>query len=130
MNSYENGGLNFLDFTTLNNTFKINWIKSYLKNPTSIWNIFPHHIFSNLGGFNFLLLCNYNIDKVPVKLSAFHRQTLLAWALIYKHNFSPHNFFIWNNKYILYKKSPYFILIDLIRESYWWVSCLTKMDIC
>ncbi len=27
MNTTENGGLDFLDFTTLNYTFKINWIK-------------------------------------------------------------------------------------------------------
>ncbi|XP_023812027.1 uncharacterized protein LOC111947633 [Oryzias latipes] len=108
MNSYEKGGLNFLDFTTLNNTFKINWIKSYLKNPLSIWNIFPHHMFAKVGGFHFLLLCHYNIDKIPVKLSAFHRQTLRSWALIYKHNFSPHKFFIWNNRYILYKNNSLF----------------------
>uniref|UniRef100_A0A3P9LB20 Reverse transcriptase domain-containing protein n=1 Tax=Oryzias latipes TaxID=8090 RepID=A0A3P9LB20_ORYLA len=98
MNSYEKGGLNFLDFTTLNNTFKINWIKSYLKNPLSIWNIFPHHMFAKVGGLRFLLLCHYNID----------RQTLLSWALIYKHNFSPHKFFIWNNRYILYKNKSLF----------------------
>ena len=34
MNIYESGGLNFLDFNTLNNTFKINWAKNFLKNPT------------------------------------------------------------------------------------------------
>uniref|UniRef100_A0A3P9K5U2 IQ motif and ubiquitin domain containing n=1 Tax=Oryzias latipes TaxID=8090 RepID=A0A3P9K5U2_ORYLA len=88
MNSYEKGGLNFLDFTTLNNTFKINWIKSYLKNPLSIWNIFPHHMFAKVGGLHFLLLCHYNIDKIPVKLSAFHRQTLLSWFVMVKNEHS------------------------------------------
>ncbi len=33
MNSYENGGLNLLDFTTLNHTFKISWIKPHPKIP-------------------------------------------------------------------------------------------------
>ncbi len=43
------------------------------------------------------------------KLSNFHRQALLAWALIYKHNFSPQRCFIWNNKNILFKnKSLYY----------------------
>ena len=59
------------------------------KNPTSIWNFIPHYIFSRFGGLYFMLLCNYNIDKIPAKLSAFHRQVFLAWSLIYKHNF-PH----------------------------------------
>lgn len=64
--------------------------------------------FSQLGGLNFLSLCNYNIEKLPVKLSAFHKQMLLAWSLIYKHNFSPHSFFIWNNRNILYKNKSLF----------------------
>lgn len=46
MNDYEHGGLNVLDFTTLNNTFKIYWAKHFLKNPVSIWNFIPQHIFS------------------------------------------------------------------------------------
>lgn len=68
MNTYENGGLNFLDLTTLINTFKINWIKQFVRRPTSIWNFIPHHVFSTFGGLNFMLFCNFNIDKIPVKL--------------------------------------------------------------
>ncbi len=33
-------------------------------------------------------------DFAPVKLSTFHAQALLAWKLIYKHNFSPQRYFI------------------------------------
>uniref|UniRef100_A0A8C7XZI9 Reverse transcriptase domain-containing protein n=1 Tax=Oryzias sinensis TaxID=183150 RepID=A0A8C7XZI9_9TELE len=44
MNSYDKGGLNFLDFYTLNNTFKINWLKQLFRNPSSIWNTIPLHI--------------------------------------------------------------------------------------
>lgn len=33
---------------------------------------------------------------------------LLAWSLIYKHNFTPHRFYIWNNRYILYKNKSLF----------------------
>ncbi|CDQ67332.1 unnamed protein product [Oncorhynchus mykiss] len=56
-----------------------------------------------------MLVCNYNIDKVPVKLSAFHRQVFLSWSLIYKHNFSPHRYYIWNNWDILYKNTYLFL---------------------
>lgn len=108
LNSYDKGGINFIDFGALNNTFKINWIKKYLRNPTSIWNFISHHVFSHLGGLNFLLLCNYSIPKIPLKLSHFHQQILLAWALIYKHNFSPQNCFIWNNCNIIYKNKTLF----------------------
>ncbi len=78
INKYEYGGLNFLDFASLNNTFKINWLKQYLINPDSFWNILPNIIFSKVGGLPFLLLCNYNITKLPLKLSKFHKQVLLA----------------------------------------------------
>lgn len=33
-----------------------------------------------------------------------YQQALPAWKLIYKHNFSPTTFYIWNNGNILYKK--------------------------
>uniref|UniRef100_A0A3P9KLZ3 Reverse transcriptase domain-containing protein n=1 Tax=Oryzias latipes TaxID=8090 RepID=A0A3P9KLZ3_ORYLA len=109
MNDYTSGGLNFLDFSTLNMTFKINWIRKFLKNPNSLWNFIPNYIFSQVGGLDFLLLCTYKPDKVPIKLSSFHKQMLLAWSMIYKHNFSPHRFYIWNNRYILYKNKTIFI---------------------
>lgn len=67
MNTYDKGGLNFLDFQTLNSTFKINWLKQFIKNPSSIWNFIPNFIFSKVGGLHFLLLCNYKIEKIPLK---------------------------------------------------------------
>ena len=98
-----NGGLNFFDFTTFNNTFKINWIKHFQKNPTSTWNFIPNYIFSKVGGQVFFLWCDYKIEKIPLIVSKFHKQMLLAWSLIYKHNFSPHRCFIWNNRFIKFK---------------------------
>ncbi|XP_042072942.1 uncharacterized protein LOC121813313 [Haplochromis burtoni] len=109
MNSYVNGGLNVLDFNTLNNTFKINWLKNLITNPTSIWNTIPVFMFSKLGGTEFFLTCNFDIDKIPLKISAFHRQAFLAWTLIYKHNFSPHSYYIWNNKDVLFKRKSLFL---------------------
>ncbi|KAI2655875.1 ATPase expression protein 3 [Labeo rohita] len=109
LNSYKNGGLDYLDFSILNNTFKINWLKYFLKNPSSVWNIVSSTVFDQLGGLSFLLMCDYKIEKLPVKLSAFHRQALLGWKLIYKHNFSPHQYYIWNNCNILYKHKSIFM---------------------
>ena len=109
MNTYDSGGLNFLDFTTLNNTFKINWIKQFLHNPASIWNFIPKFVFSTIGGLEYVLLSDYKIERLPLILSNFHKQMLLAWSLIYKHNFSPHRCFIWNNQHIKYKNKSLFL---------------------
>jgi len=120
-NPYEKGGLNFIDFCTLNNTFKINWLKHFFKNPNSIWNVIPCHLLSKLGGLSFFLTCNYDIDKVPIKMSAFHRQAFLSWSLIFKHNFSPNKYFIWNNKDILFKHKSLFI-------DYWFNNNIILVD--
>lgn len=79
-----------------------------MKNRESIWNVFPNYIFNSIGGIHFLLKCNFSVDKIPVKLAGYHRQALLAWNLIYKHNFSPHSYCIWNNKDILFKNKSLF----------------------
>lgn len=70
--------------------------------------LFPIIFFSKVGGLLFLLVCNYNFSKLPIKLSNFHKQVLLARHLIYKHNFSPHRYFIWNNQDIRYKNKTIF----------------------
>lgn len=103
MNTYENGGSNFLDLNTLNKTFKVNWIKQFLKKPNSMWNLISSHVYSKVGGLKFLLGCNCNIEKIPIHLSSFHKEASLAWWLLYKHNFSPHSYSMWNNRDILYK---------------------------
>jgi len=42
------------------------------------------------------------------KNSSFQKQVLLAWSLIYKHNFSPDSYFILNNVIFSLKISPIF----------------------
>lgn len=80
---------------------------SLKKNPNSMWNHISNHVFSQVGGLKFLLGFNYSIDKT-IQLSNFHKQTLLAWSIIYKLNFSSHRYSIWNNKDILYKNTSLF----------------------
>ncbi len=83
LNSYNKSGLH-IDFNSLNYAFKTNRLK-YLKNQHSIWYIFPQQTFSFVGGIN--------ISKIPVKLSNFYQQVLLAWALIYKQFYLPYIFY-------------------------------------
>ncbi|XP_057689527.1 uncharacterized protein LOC130914395 [Corythoichthys intestinalis] len=109
INNVASGGFDALDFTSLNALFKIKWIKLYLKNPNSIWNFITTHIFKSVGGLDFLLRCNYNISKLPVKLAKFHTQLLMSWSMIYKHNFLPHRYYIWNNQDIQYRNRSLYI---------------------
>ncbi len=102
-NARQNGGLEILRFEILNNTFKIKWLTKLINEEDSFWNAFPKFIFNSFGGLKFLLKCDYNPDKLPVKLANFHKQALLAWKMLYKHNFSPTNYYIWNNRSIQYK---------------------------
>ncbi len=94
-NKKAEGGLEMLYFEDVN--IKINWLKRCLITPNSLWNHIPHSLFKQIGGLKFLLTCDYNICKIPLKLSTFHQQALLAWKMCYCHNFSPHTSFIWNN---------------------------------
>ncbi len=62
-NCKEFGGLEVLHFTDFNEIFKIKWIIEYIKNKDTVWHIFPNFIFNYLGGINFLLKCNFSVDK-------------------------------------------------------------------
>lgn len=106
--SRKQGSFEMLNFNDLNNTFKIKWVKECLKSPNSIWFFIPNNLCKKLGGLQFLLSCNFNVTKLPLKLSKFHQQALLAWKLCYSHNFSPHKAIIWNNEDITIKKKSIF----------------------
>ncbi len=96
-NRKEFGGLEVFNLTDLNEVFKIKWIIEYIKNKDTLWHIFPNFIFNSLGGIHFLLKSHFSVDKIPIKLASFHKQALLAWQLVYKHNFTAHRYFLWNN---------------------------------
>lgn len=107
-NLFNQGGLNAIDFGVSNVVFKIKWIQNCIKSNNQLWYYIPNLVFDKIGGINFLLNCNFDINKIPLKLSNFHRQALLSWLLVYKHNFSPHRCLIWNNKDIKYKNKTLF----------------------
>uniref|UniRef100_A0A8C1Z089 Reverse transcriptase domain-containing protein n=1 Tax=Cyprinus carpio TaxID=7962 RepID=A0A8C1Z089_CYPCA len=108
-NLRKDGGLEVLTFETLSSSFLVRWLSNLIKEAESIWNTFPKQIFDSLGGLNLLLKCDFKIEKLPVKLANFHKHALLAWKMVYKHNFSPTNCYIWNNRNIQYKnKSIYY----------------------
>ncbi len=76
-------------------------VEFFVSHKDSFWFNIPNAIFGKLGGIDFLLCCDYDLQKLPVKLSDFHQQVLRYWNLIFKHNFTPHNTPLWNNRYII-----------------------------
>lgn len=64
-----------------------------------MWNFIP--MFGRIGGLPLLLVYKFQLNR---QISA-----LLAWKLIYKHNFSPQQCYIWNNGCILYKNMSIFL---------------------
>ena len=98
---YEDGGIKALDFECLNAVLKLKWLKSFLLNRNCIWYCLPKGLFKKLGGIEFVLKCDFKVEKLPIKLSSFHKQVLLCWKLMYTHNFTPHKTPIWNNRYVL-----------------------------
>lgn len=74
-----------------------------------------------------MLKCDFNIQKLPVKLSLFHQQVLLYWNLLYNHNFTPHNTPIWNNRYITVKRKSLYNK-DWLDKGIWSLIHLVESD--
>ena len=106
---YEDGGVKAIDHECINGTVKINWLRQFLQQPKQFWFHIPSEIFSKLGGIEFLLRCDYDLNKLSCKFSSFHQQVLLYWRLIYRHNFSPHITPLWNCRYVLDKRKSIFL---------------------
>uniref|UniRef100_A0A3P9AV59 Reverse transcriptase domain-containing protein n=1 Tax=Maylandia zebra TaxID=106582 RepID=A0A3P9AV59_9CICH len=106
---YAKGGIKSIDFQSMVGVFKINWIKAFLLKPDSIWFHIPKNIFKKVGGLDFLLKCDFDILKLPVKLSEYHKQVLSYWKMVFAHNFSPHCSTLWNNRTITINKKSLFI---------------------
>lgn len=68
-----------------------------------MWFHIPRAIFGRLGGLDFLLRCDFDINKIPLALSKFHNQILLFWKMIF-----THSSVLWNNRAILVNRKSVF----------------------
>ena len=59
--------LHAIEFELLVGAFRIKWLKLCLSN-------IPNSLFNKLGGLEFLMKCDFDPPKLPVKLSKFHQQ--------------------------------------------------------
>lgn len=122
---YKDGGLQAIDFDSINGTLKINWLKSLLNNNNFLFKKKKKELFKKLGGIEFLLSCDFTVQRLPVKLSQFHQQVLLYWKILYKHNFTPHNTPLWNNRYITVRNKSVYDK-DWMEKGIWSVSHLME----
>ncbi len=76
---YKDEGLQAIDFDSLNGTLKMNWLKSLLNN-NNFWFHILRVLFKKLG-VEFLLSCDFTVQRLPVKISQFHQQVLLYWKI-------------------------------------------------
>ncbi len=70
---YEVGGLKTIDFDIImKRVIKLNWLQSFINNESSFWFQILTAIFKKYAGISFLLQCDFEMSKLPIKLSAFH----------------------------------------------------------
>ncbi len=101
---YNNGGLKASEFESMVGVLKLNWIQMYLAQPNSMWFHIPKSVFRKVGGLDVLLKCDFEVSKLPIKLSKFHKQILYYWKMIFTQNVSPH----WNNRTITINRKTVF----------------------
>ncbi len=93
---------------TLNRCLMIDWLKTYLSQPDSVWFHIPRSLFKKLGGLEFFLQRDFKVTRIPIKLSNFHKQILQYSKMIFSHNFSPHGSTLWNNTVIIIDRKSLF----------------------
>ena len=96
------GGLNFINFDTMVKSLRLAWISRLLGDTDDSWKVIPNFYFSDYGGLQFLLKCNYNSESINTCLPNFYRE-LLKYFQEFKNktNIFPYGeFLLWNNKAI------------------------------
>ena len=80
-------------------------IKRYLSTDPASWKLFLDFYLRKVGGkLLFHCTCNFNYTKLPISLSEFYKECIVAWTLLNEDNPSSlseiANQVIWNNRFI------------------------------
>ena len=68
------GGLHFINFATMVNSLRLAWISKFLSDTNDSWKAIPNYYFSDYGGLQFLLKCNYNVNFINKNIPIFYRE--------------------------------------------------------
>ena len=107
---FEEGGLNFVNFSKVVKSLRLAWISRLLSSTTDSWKAIPNHYFDAYGGLSFLLKCNYNVASINNGLPTFYRE-LLQYFQEFKNKtkiFPYGKFLLWNNEAVTIDKNPLF----------------------
>ena len=100
----EHGGLKMLDIESMTKAQRIMCLKKYIEDSTSSWKLFLDFYLAKVSG-KFILKCQVDTSKLPIRLPNFYKDCLDALAFLTKTNVVTYedimNQVIWNNKNIL-----------------------------
>ena len=99
---FDKGGLRMTDVNLMFKALRLAWIPRLLTAGDQNWCVVPRHLFSKMGGLNFLLKCNYD-TKYFTHLPTFYKEILEFFKelkILYGYDYA-NDLIIFNNKEIL-----------------------------
>ena len=99
------GGLKTTEFDSMNKALKASCVKRFNTDINAPWKIIPNYTTQHLGGFKFLLSCNYKMKELALNnIPSFYVEILKSWNMIKsikgecdQDKTDPHDAIIWNN---------------------------------
>ena len=70
------GGLKAPDMLTQNSVWKMTWLNRLQETTATKWCLFIKKELQKVGGLEYLLKCNYDMDKMKLKLRPFWEDIL------------------------------------------------------
>ena len=91
-------------------SLRLAWISKFLSDTNDSWKAIPNYYFSDYGGLQFLLKCNYNVNFINKNIPIFYRELLHYFCEIKNiTNIFPHSEFpLWNNEAITIENNMLF----------------------
>lgn len=122
----EKGGLRAPHLLSMILTSRVRRLKHYLKTENIIYQALWEYNFKKVNiDFNFLLHCNYSIQKMKLSdLSQFYREVLQSWELIRaNNNIKFEDQFLWYNNLITIENKSIFCR-NLMQSGAWFIKDL------
>ena len=104
------------EFDSMNKALKASWVRRFNTDINAPWKIIPNYMTQHLGGFKFLLSCNYKMKELTLNnIPSFYVEILKSWNMIKnikceldQGKTDPNDAIIWNNSDIKIEGQPVF----------------------
>ena len=104
------------EFDSMNKALKASWVRRFNTDINAPWKIIPNYMTQHLGGFKFLLSCNYKMKELALNnIPSFYVEILKSWNMIKnikceldQGKIDPNDAIIWNNSDIKIEGQPVF----------------------